>query len=45
MPPDLKFLPCMPQISIRNFKSKGGMINIKFLVPLLFPKFVPWDPQ
>jgi len=37
---DLKFLRQLPQVRIRNVKSRSGTGNIELPVPLLFPKFV-----
>jgi hypothetical protein len=37
---DLKFLQRQPRVHLRNFKSISGTRKNKFLVPLLFPKFV-----
>jgi hypothetical protein len=37
---DLKFLRQQPQDRASNFKSKSGTRKIKFVVPLVFSKFV-----
>jgi len=42
---DLKFLHGVPQARVRNFKSKSDTRKIEFLVPPLFPKFVPEVPR